>query len=445
MKALHPVILYYFFVGLAFFGPLLSYISYRSIVPVCAFAAIGSVFSIGRLRFFAIINEISIISKLVTCLFFLWLFGTTLWAPDTSRGLISAMKFLGSWSIIFCMCIGALHLNQRTAEKVLVFLSISLSVVIFLLVSDLVSNGMVSFLLFKRKYIPLYGFFWFKPTVTLVTLGVLVLSCKCWALEKKALSVTMVISIFFMAIMLNSKTLAIAIPFSLLSAAFLASCGKHRVKVLVCTLFFSTIILVGSIGNTFKAEDVSHSLPENNYPTDNRKFLEKLLQSDNSAYTKTLTIIQHSAIVSLIHRAHIWEYSVDKIKKKPFHGWGLGASRYIGNKKTVMDPKRIIFGELLPLHSHNFALQVWLEIGLVGYLILLILVYIILSKADQALRASHFERVFLLTILLICITLWYLNYGAWTSWWLHQLGFIIAMAIISLQLKHPSNTSHEKR
>ena len=133
-------------------------------------------------------------------MFFLWLFGTTLWAPDTSRGLISAMKFLGSWSIIFCMCIGALHLNQRTAEKVLVFLSISISVVLFLLVSDLVSNGMVSFLLFKRKYIPLYGFFWFKPTVTLVTLGALVLSYKCWALEKKALSVTMVISIFFMVI-----------------------------------------------------------------------------------------------------------------------------------------------------------------------------------------------------------------------------------------------------
>ena len=102
-----------------------------------------------------------------------------------------------------------------------------------------------------------------------------------------------------------------------------------------------------------------------------------------------------------------------------------------------MDPKREMYGELLPLHSHNFALQILMETGLVGYIIFLMLVYSVLSKADRTLRVSLLERVFLIKILLITITLWYLNYGAWTSWWLHQLGFTIAMIIVSLQHEEP--------
>ena len=111
----------------------------------------------------------------------------------------------------------------------------------------------------------------------------------------------------------------------------------------------------------------------------------------------------------------------------------------------MMDPKREMSGELLPLHSHNFALQILVEIGLVGYMIFLMLVYIVLSKADRALRVNLLEKVFLIKILLIIITLWYFNYGAWTSWWLHQLGFTVAMIIVSLQQADSSNVSHEAR
>ncbi|WP_249118121.1 O-antigen ligase family protein, partial [Neoroseomonas alkaliterrae] len=86
--------------------------------------------------------------------------------------------------------------------------------------------------------------------------------------------------------------------------------------------------------------------------------------------------------ISALHRMLIWDFTAARIAERPVLGWGMEASRAIpggrGNppaevldRMRVTDPaRRAWFAEphvqILPLHPHNAALQVWLELGAVG-------------------------------------------------------------------------------
>ena len=79
------------------------------------------------------------------------------------------------------------------------------------------------------------------------------------------------------------------------------------------------------------------------------------------------------------HRIMIWQFTADRIAERPVLGWGLNGSRSIpGNTgKTeiwLQDPNGIrpafpLLQDNLPLHPHNFALQIWLETGGIGALL----------------------------------------------------------------------------
>ena len=62
--------------------------------------------------------------------------------------------------------------------------------------------------------------------------------------------------------------------------------------------------------------------------------------------------IQEAVSLSWSMRMDYWSYALGWIGDKPFRGWGLDASR--------------MFGPGIRLHPHNGALQIWLELGLIG-------------------------------------------------------------------------------
>jgi O-antigen ligase len=108
-------------------------------------------------------------------------------------------------------------------------------------------------------------------------------------------------------------------------------------------------------------------------------------------------------------RLDYWSHALDGILARPAHGWGLDASRVLPG---------------MDLHPHNGALQVWLELGVVGA---------VAAAAFWGLALTRLERdrpslpaVGLagsaVTYTLFC----WINFGMWQQWWL-ALGALTAV------------------
>jgi exopolysaccharide production protein ExoQ len=129
--------------------------------------------------------------------------------------------------------------------------------------------------------------------------------------------------------------------------------------------------------------------------------------------------------VSAGHRLLIWSFAGDRIAEHPLSGWGLDSSRAIPGGD---DPIRA--GETwLPLHPHNAALQLWLELGVPGAASLALL----LALLWGALASAAWPRLFaaasggaLATGLVGCFA----SYGIWQEWWLGTLWFSLFAILV---------------
>jgi O-antigen ligase len=89
------------------------------------------------------------------------------------------------------------------------------------------------------------------------------------------------------------------------------------------------------------------------------------------------------------HRLSIWNFTADRVAERPIVGRGLETSKVIPGNKTRPDG----IDAALPLHPHNAALQMWLELG-------------VAAAAGCFVSATVFALI---------------SYGIWQSWWLPAL------------------------
>lgn len=117
---------------------------------------------------------------------------------------------------------------------------------------------------------------------------------------------------------------------------------------------------------------------------------------------------------TLLHRLEMWNFSAARILEKPFLGWGVNSSRSIpGGQAKILGPGT----DLLPLHPHNWFIQIWLELGGVGAVVLLaILVSIpfLLKRAPFSASGKAVSLGLLITILVFSQG----SFSAWSAWWL---------------------------
>jgi O-antigen ligase len=129
--------------------------------------------------------------------------------------------------------------------------------------------------------------------------------------------------------------------------------------------------------------------------------------------------------VSAGHRLLIWSFAGDRIAERPLTGWGLDSSRAIPGGD---DPIRA--GETwMPLHPHNAALQLWLELGVPGAVSFALLLAVLWG----ALASVAWPRLFaaaagaaLTTGLVGCFA----SYGIWQEWWLGTLWFSLFVILV---------------
>lgn len=131
---------------------------------------------------------------------------------------------------------------------------------------------------------------------------------------------------------------------------------------------------------------------------------------------------------SALHRMLIWDFTAARIAERPLLGWGMEASREIPggrdqpasaalDRMRVADPAlRRWFAEphvqILPLHPHNGALQLWLELGGIGAAIAALLAWFLgvaAARAPSPAAAAGALASAAVTAML--------SFGAWQAWW----------------------------
>jgi O-antigen ligase len=144
---------------------------------------------------------------------------------------------------------------------------------------------------------------------------------------------------------------------------------------------------------------------------------------------------------SAVHRLVIWDFAAARIAEKPITGWGLEASRAIPGGRARPDaatldrlniraPAQRQFlamphVELMPLHPHNGALQLWLELGGIGALIGAALIRALGVAASRSAAPAVGAGM-----LASAAVTGMLSFGLWQAWWVASL--LLAMVALAL-------------
>jgi O-antigen ligase len=143
---------------------------------------------------------------------------------------------------------------------------------------------------------------------------------------------------------------------------------------------------------------------------------------------------------SAIHRISIWQVTAKHIAERPILGHGFNSSRTFYDAKTKVVntffptmPSHTWFNrsEPIPLHPHNIALQIWLELGLFGALLFAAVLITIIFECAKKSR-DPLNRAASLGLLSSFFIVALLSFSAWQAWWLSALMLIGGSAIVIL-------------
>jgi O-antigen ligase len=156
-------------------------------------------------------------------------------------------------------------------------------------------------------------------------------------------------------------------------------------------------------------------------------------------YSAALTAIPGpwttSEAPSIKHRTLIWKFVTTQIAERPVLGWGFNTSRAFPGGKAGPN----LGTELLPLHPHNVPLQLWLELGGIGALLVAIGLAVAVLKLGRRF-IDPAERAFALGTVTTIELMAAVGYGAWQTWWLASLG-LAATALAALGRSEPATGS----
>lgn len=150
---------------------------------------------------------------------------------------------------------------------------------------------------------------------------------------------------------------------------------------------------------------------------------------------------------SAAHRVLIWDFVTERIAERPLLGWGMESSREIPGgvdrfERATLDrfgltspEARDWFGaeaaRRLPLHTHNNALQVWLELGLIGAALAALLAATVMLTAGAMPAAPA-----ALGAAVAGAATGQLSFGAWQAWWIASL-VLVAVVLAALPGERP--------
>jgi O-antigen ligase len=125
------------------------------------------------------------------------------------------------------------------------------------------------------------------------------------------------------------------------------------------------------------------------------------------------------------HRLLIWSFTGERIAERPLLGWGLDASRSIPGGKEEIRPAQT----WLPLHPHDSALQLWLELGAPGAALFALFVGLLWLR----LAAAPWPRLYAAAAggsLFAASSVAVAGWGIWQEWWLGTLALALFATMV---------------
>ncbi|AAY61419.1 O-Antigen ligase family protein [Rickettsia felis str. Pedreira] len=119
---------------------------------------------------------------------------------------------------------------------------------------------------------------------------------------------------------------------------------------------------------------------------------------------------------SAAHRLFIWHFVANKITLKPILGYGFASSKYIKVNNSEMINYNGEKWHPLPLHPHNNILQITLELGIIGLILFLCLVYKYLKQINN-IKSSNF-RAASYSCFINYYIIGMISYNIWQIWWI---------------------------
>lgn len=397
--SVHQKITEYALIAMAVAVPPVSIVSNRAIVPVCAVIALTVLVSIGPRKLWNKVvglNRILLISAFV---FIGLLAVSTLWAQDTERGLITVAKVLGTFSIATILVLATSTIDDQTIRRVTwAIIGSSLAVIAFLGI-DFLSDGFFSLGIFNQGSQKYYGYFWYKSSAALLALCIWVPVLIFWRTGRVWLALLLIAVYGALAFALGANSVTVAVIGGAVCGFIFCMLGRHRAWL---TLIAISLLIICQ-------------------PLIIKQFVSPAAVSAEMPQGKSIS-------GSTVYRLYIWDFVSDRIFEKPFLGWGVGASRNIGEGELAIDPTRGEIGEAVPLHPHNAFLQLHLEVGIAGLLLSLVPIGVILWRLNLPI-VSFPERFAGFGLLFATMFQYGVSYSVWSSWWNVAVLFSLAIMV----------------
>lgn len=143
-----------------------------------------------------------------------------------------------------------------------------------------------------------------------------------------------------------------------------------------------------------------------------------------------------STAPTLAHRFVIWHAVSDLVMEKPVMGWGVDSARAAPGGKTwlilnscdedgVASGPNVMEGEMIPLHPHNGALEIWFCLGALGAVFSSLALWRVFALA----RRTWPDRMGALTVGAFSCTallIFLIGFSIWQAWFEASLCFGIA-------------------
>ena len=137
----------------------------------------------------------------------------------------------------------------------------------------------------------------------------------------------------------------------------------------------------------------------------------------------TIAKLHQHVAASWAARLDIWSFAAAMAAHHPLRGWGIDASR--------------TFGIAIPLHPHNAALQIWLELGAPGAALAAALTGWIAATLAVLARANPSHAAAGAGALTAYLIIGGISFGVWQEWWV-ALGFLTVATLAMLRRAWPS-------
>jgi O-antigen ligase len=129
-------------------------------------------------------------------------------------------------------------------------------------------------------------------------------------------------------------------------------------------------------------------------------------------------------------RIYFWNYAGAWALEKPVTGWGFHTSRNIPNRGVEPAKGK---SDVIPLHPHNAGLQIWLELGVPGVVLMLAAYLLVTARIE---RTGMPWAPWLGTAAVTTFAIADIGYGAWQTQWIAAIAWAVIYARVACRLSH---------